>query len=108
MLVYTEHLTAAAFALGCAWSLVNLWILALLVGLILNDPEAHKTRIALAALVKVPALYTAGYLLLLSGVFPVAAVLAGFVWPLFIVFLKAAGRLALGLDTPGRAGVSGK
>jgi hypothetical protein len=108
MLVYAGHQAAAGFALGCAWSLVNLRVLALLVGLILKDPERHKIRVAVAALVKVPALYAAGYLLLLSGVFPVAALLAGFVWPLFIVFLKAAGRLLLGLDNPGRAGVSGK
>lgn len=102
MLVYTDPAAAAAFALGCAWSLVNLRILTLLVRLVLDDPEHHKIRIATVTLIKVPALYAVGYLFLISGVLPVMALLSGFIWPLFVVFLKAAGRLLLGLDNPKR------
>ena len=107
MLVYTSPATAGAFGLGCAWTLVNLQILTLLVPLILKNGERHKTRIAVVTLVKVPVLYAAGYLLLISGVLPVMALLSGFIWPLFVVFLKAGGRLVLGLDNPERGLVRG-
>lgn len=102
MFVYAGHAAAVAFALGCAWSLVNLHVILLLVRLVVNDPENHKIRIAVVMMIKVPALYAAGYFLLTTGYMPVMALLSGFVWPLFVVFLKAGGRLILGLDNPKR------
>jgi hypothetical protein len=107
MLVYTGPATAGAFGLGCAWTLVNLRILTLLVRLILKDGKRQNTRIAIVTLIKIPVLYAAGYLLLKSGVLPVMALLSGFVWPLFVVFLKAGGRLVLGLDNTERGLVRG-
>jgi len=101
MLVYAGPASAAAFGLGAAWTLINLSVLTLLVRIVLDDPERHKVRLAAVVLLKVPALYAVGYLLLVSGLLPVMALLSGFVWPLFVVFLKAAGRLVLGLDAPG-------
>ncbi len=102
MLVYTGAAPAGAFGLGCAWTLVNLRVLTLLVRLILKDGKRQNTRIAIVTLIKIPVLYAAGYLLLKSGVLPVMALLSGFVWPLFVVFLKAGGRLVLGLDNSER------
>ncbi len=102
MFVYASPAAAIAFALGCAWSLVNLHMILVLVRLVVNDPENHKIRIAVVTIIKVPALYTAGYFLLTTGYLPVMALLSGFIWPLFVVFLKAGGRLVLGLDHPNR------
>lgn len=95
---------AGAFLLGCAWSLVNLHLLRVLVRLVVSDPKNHKLRIAAVLVLKAPVLYGAGYLLLQTGWLPVAGLLAGFVWPLSVIALKAAGRLVLGLDHTARAG----
>jgi len=95
---------AGAFLLGCAWSLLNIHLLRVLVRLVTSDPKSHKLRIAAVLVLKVPVLYGAGYLLLQTRQLPVMGLLAGFVWPLSVIALKAAGRLVLGLDQTARAG----
>ena len=96
--VYGGPLPAAAFAAGCAWSLVNIHVIRLLVLFVTGDARRRKLWIAAVLLLKVPVLYGTGYLLL-SAVRPSAPwLLAGFGWPLLVVVLKAAGRLLLGLD----------
>ncbi len=94
---------AVAFLLGCAWSLVNIHVITVLVRLVFSDPEKRKRRIALVMIVKIPALYAAAYLLLEISAIPVVGLLAGFTWPLLVVGLKAAGRLLLGLEDPAGA-----
>ena len=94
---------ALGFISGCAWSLVNIQVLRLLVLQITNDPEKHKLRIAAVLALKVPVLYVIGYVLLKTGRLPAAGLLAGFAWPLAVIVLKAAGRLLLGLDGKRRA-----
>jgi hypothetical protein len=89
---------AAAFAVGCAWSIANVHVIRILVLTVTSDAKRRKLRIAAALFFKVPILYAAGYVLLLTGRFPPAWLLLGFSWPLTVVILKAAGRLVLGLD----------
>jgi len=100
VLVYLGWPFAGAFALGCAWSLVNLYAIRVLVRLALFDPQEHQLQIAAVMFFKIPALYGIGFLLLWCGLFPATGLLAGFGWPLLIVLLKAGGRLLLGLDDP--------
>ena len=95
---------AGAFVLGCAWSLLNIHLLRVLVRLVVDDPKSHNLRVAAILFLKVPVLYGAGYLLLQTGRLPVVGLLAGFAWPLSVITLKAAGRLILGLDQTERAG----
>jgi len=89
---------AAAFAAGCAWSLVNLHVIRLLVLLATGGARGRKLRIAAVLLLKVPVLYGIGYLALSAMRSDAPWLLAGFGWPLLVAVLKAAGRLALGLD----------
>jgi hypothetical protein len=102
LVVYLGPPLAGAFALGCAWSLVNLHVIGVLVRLAVSDPKQHQLHIAAVMFVKIPALYGIGFLLLWCGVFPAVGLLAGFCWPLLVTFLKAGGRLVLGIDNPKR------
>jgi len=95
---YVSLWSAGAFATGCVWSLVNLHVMRLLIGAVVEDPGRHKKRVAVIALIKVPVLYALGFVALRIGVLPVVALLAGFLWPLFVVTLKAMGRMLLRLD----------
>ena len=102
VLVYLGWPFAGAFALGCAWSLINIHVIRVLVRLVLFDPKEHQFQIAAVMIFKIPLLYGIGFLLLWCGWFPAVGLLAGFGWPLLIAFLKAGGRLLLGLDDPKR------
>jgi len=51
---------------------------------------------------KVPVLYAVGFVLLSSGWFPVASLLAGFNWPFVVIVLKVLGRVLLRMDGPHR------
>jgi hypothetical protein len=90
--------SGGAWLLGCGWSLVNIYVISLLVGTMCADPKNHGIRLIAIILIKIPALYTVGYILLKSGYFPVPVLFAGFMWPLSVIVLKALGRLALRLD----------
>jgi hypothetical protein len=94
---------AAAFVAGFAWSLVNIHVIRLLVGLALDHAKSRKLRIAAVLALKVPVLYGAGYLLLAAVELPIAGVLGGFTWPLIVIVLKALGRIVLGLDRGDRS-----
>jgi hypothetical protein len=89
---------AAAFAAGCAWSLVNLHVIRLLIQNALDDRKGRTLRVAAAFVVKIPVLYAGGYLAFRSTWFPVIWLLAGSAWPFAVIVLKAAGRAVLGLD----------
>ncbi len=90
----------AAWVLGCAWSLVNLYFIGLLVDVVLRRAGNNRGRILLAAFVKVPVLYTVGFVLMKTAQLPLVALLVGFSWPLVVIVMKAAGRLVLRLDAP--------
>lgn len=96
--LYLDWASAGGFAVGCAWSLINLHVLRLLIAGVVSDTR-DKRRLTLIVLVKAPVLYAAGFLALQSGWFPVIAMLAGFLWPLFIITLKALGRMVLRIDS---------
>jgi hypothetical protein len=101
--IYAGPAGAGAFLLGCAWSLLNIHLLRILVRLAVNDPKSQKLRIGAVLILKVPVLYGVGYLLIETKWLPVVGLLAGFVWPMTVVTLKAVGRLVLGLDETERA-----
>jgi hypothetical protein len=90
-----------AWLAGIAWSLVNLHFIAELMKLIVTKRKRGYARIALVMAAKFPVLYAAGFLLLKSGMLPVAGLLAGFLWPLFVTTMKALGRVFLKLDEQG-------
>ncbi len=96
--LYFGPRTAGAFALGCAWSLVNLHVLRVLVRLASTDPERYRSKIAAVMFLKVPVLYGVAYLVVRIAGLPLVGFLAGFAWPLSVIALKAGGRLVLGLD----------
>ena len=57
----------------------------------------RKGRVVLIMFVKIPVLYGVGFLLLKSGL-AIPALLAGFIWPLSIIVMKAMGRMVLKMD----------
>jgi hypothetical protein len=94
---YLGFPAGAAWLVGCAWSLVNLYFIGLFVRVMVAD--GRRMRKVLVAFVKVPVLYAIGYLLIRTSYFPLALLLAGFMWPLTVITLKALGRLILRLDS---------
>ena len=89
-----------AWLVGCAWSLVNLIIIRLLIDALYREPQKHQLRVTLIFFLKVPALYAAGFLMLKVAFFPIEFLLAGFVWPLVVMTLKVLGRMILRADAP--------
>ena len=94
---YFGLMPGAAWLAGLGWSLVNLAMIASVMKRVLAD-QRDKRAIVLALAVKFPVLYGAGLLLLAVLHLPVAWLVAGFTWPLFVAVMKAAGRAYLGLD----------
>jgi hypothetical protein len=102
--LYLGPTTGLAWLLGCTWMLLNILATTLLVRLLCADGKRQKLRLAGALLIKLPALYAAGLLLLRNGGLPISGLLAGFLWPLSVITLKALGRFALRMDSaPGPA-----
>jgi hypothetical protein len=97
---YFGFSAGAAWCAGCAWSLVNLYFIGLFVRMLVAD--GRRVRMVLVALVKVPVLYAIGYLLIWTNYLPLELLLAGFMWPLMVITLKALGRLILRLDNRSR------
>ena len=104
--IYEGPAAATAFAAGCAWSLVNLHVIRLLIQYALGDRKGRKLRIAAVFVLKIPVLYAAGYLALRTVWLPVVWLLAGSAWPLAVIVLKAAGRAVLGLDRTDRSRIA--
>ena len=96
--IYIGTSMAMAFVVGCLWALVNIHVIGVLVGLLAQPGPTPRMRVALVTLIKVPVLYFAGYLVLAYTTLPVPALLAGFLWPLSTMVLKALGRLVLRMD----------
>ncbi len=88
-----------AWIAGGAWSLANLAATTSVVRKVVTLEPRDRVTIAKSLAIKFPALYAIGFGILVSGL-PVAWVLAGFAWPLFVAVLKAAGRTYLRLDEP--------
>jgi hypothetical protein len=95
--LYLGLAAGAAWVLGVAWSLVNIYFIGLLVRFAYVDGKKQRLRAALILLVKVPVLYLIGFLLLRSSL-PDFGLLAGFMWPLSVIVLKSVARLILKLD----------
>ncbi len=95
---YMDALTAGAWILGFAWSLVNIYFIAGLVKKLLSRRHENLFKAFLLLAAKFPVLYMAGFILLKTEVFPIPALLAGFFWPFFVIIMKALGRTALKLD----------
>lgn len=93
---YLNMNTALGWLFGGAWSLINIFAIKRLVVLTCQD-NVKRLHVYISAFAKVPVLYAAGFFLLKSGL-PIPALLAGFMWPLSIVVLKASGRMILRMD----------
>jgi hypothetical protein len=100
---YLGFPAGAAWIAGCAWSLVNFYFIGLFVEALCAKDQ--RLRMVLIALVKVPVLYALGFLMIKAGYFPLPLLLAGFMWPLIVITLKALGRLILGLDNKNAAAI---
>ena len=84
--------------IGAAWSLLNIYAITGLTKNIFVPAGKSYVKIALIFLAKFPLLYVAGFMALKCGHFPVTALLAGFIWPFFVMSMKALGRVYLKLD----------
>jgi hypothetical protein len=100
--VYWDIAAGIGWLLGLAWSVVNLYLIGLIVQTMLSRGPIRKLRIALVMIVKLPVLYAVGFVLLSSAWFPIASLLAGFIWPLVVIVLKVLGRAILRMDEPRR------
>jgi hypothetical protein len=100
--VYWDVAAGAGWFLGLSWSLVNLHLIGLIVEAMLSKGPIRRLRTVAVLVLKVPVLYAIGFVLLSTGWFSVASLLAGFIWPLAVILLKALGRIALRMDEPRR------
>jgi hypothetical protein len=87
-----------ACLVGAAWSLVNLHMIGGLIKRIFAPAKKNHWIISLVFFAKFPVLYFVGFLILQNSWFPISALLAGFMWPFFVMTMKALGRLYLRLD----------
>ena len=88
----------AAWVAGVAWSLVNLFFIGEVIKNVITPDDRNLPRILVALLVKFPALYGLGFLLLWIEWLPVIGLVAGFTWPFLVLVMKAVGRAYLRLD----------
>jgi hypothetical protein len=88
----------AGWVVGAAWSLLNILAITGLIESIFVPAGRNYVRIMVVFLIKFPVLYVAGFMVLRSGYFPAAALVAGFSWPFFVMSMKALGRVFLKLD----------
>lgn len=88
----------AGWLIGVAWSLLNMYAITGLIKSIFVPAGKSYLRIGLVFMAKFPVLYVAGFVALVCGYFPVTALLAGFIWPFFVMSMKALGRVYLKMD----------
>lgn len=98
---YLGAKTALGVGAGAVLGVVNLRLVEELVVHWLRPGGARVWRVLLAAALKLALVYGGGWLLLARGYVAPGAVAAGFPAVLFVIFLKALGRLYLS-----RAGVT--
>jgi hypothetical protein len=89
---------AGAWLVAIAWTLVNTFFIGELVKTLLAREGRNPWRAALLLAVKFPVLYALGFIVLRSGWFPLSGILAGFIWPHFVMTMKACGRAVLKLE----------
>ncbi|MCZ6767212.1 MAG: hypothetical protein O7D32_09820 [bacterium] len=88
---YLGFTVGASLALGCLWSLANIFVIEILVKQVTTPGPTNRLRVTLVFLVKVPALYGIGALLLSTGFFSIKGLVLGFSWPLAVIVLKVLG-----------------
>lgn len=97
---YSGTSTGGAWIVGFVWSLINIHLIGELVRNVFTKEKKNRSKITLCFAAKFPLLYSLGFLALNSAIFPALGLLAGFVWPFFVMTMKALGRTLLGLDEP--------
>lgn len=70
-----KFMWVAGLLTGTCWSLVNFWFLFSLLKIALTGQD--KRKLCLILFLKFPVLYTAGFLILISGYFPLLSLLSG-------------------------------
>ena len=86
------------WALGIAWSLLNLHFLSSVIKSVITSEKRDVPQILVALFVKFPVLYVAGFFLLRSAYLSAYGLVAGFTWPFFVILMKGFGRYYLKLD----------
>ncbi len=88
---YLGFTAGASLALGCLWSLANIFVIEILVKQVTTPGPTNRLHVTLVFLVKIPALYGIGALLLSTGFFSIKGLVLGFSWPLAVIVLKVIG-----------------
>lgn len=86
------------FALGLAWSLVNLHFLGNLIKNVITTEDKRTAHVVVAVVLKFPLLYALGFLLITRDWLSIGGLVAGFSWPFAVLVLKAFGRVYLKMD----------
>lgn len=98
---YRDISFATACLVGVAWSLINLHMITGLIQRVFAPAKKNHWMISIVFFAKFPVLYFLGFLVLQNGWLPITGLLAGFLWPFFVMTMKALGRLYLRLDETG-------
>jgi F-type H+-transporting ATPase subunit a len=110
--VYYNPGFAAAMIVGTAWACANLFLLKHLVKAWIRPGKRDTTRALIFVSIKVPVLYTLGYIALRVDALPVLGLLTGFWIPKGVIVLKVLGvmlskRLKSGNHASHRSGRRG-
>ena len=92
---YMGFTVGASFALGCLWSLTSIFLIEILVKQVTKPGPTNRFRVALVFLIKIPALYGVGALLLGTELFSIQGLVLGFSWPLAVIVLKVMAHVLL-------------
>ena len=98
LLYYFGWWPGLAWLSGVVWGGLNLISLTSLVTNTLRTEKIDREKAAIVGIFKFTLLYGAGFALLMIDQFPIQWLLIGAGMPLFILVLKAGGRLLTGAD----------
>jgi hypothetical protein len=90
---YFDWLYSLGVFVGALWGCANLWFIRQVVINYITPDERDTKKLALAAVIKFPVLYGLAFLILYLGWFPVTSFVIGFSLILFVIVMKALGKL---------------
>ena len=92
---------ALGYAIGTLWGILNFWFLKEVVVYTVTLEDRSFKEILWRAVIKFPILYGIGIWILVSGIFSILALTAGFSMVLVVFVLKALGSKLTGKGQPG-------
>lgn len=90
---YLSPACGSGFLLGALWGMLNLLATISLVGAMFGRENVVASRVISLSLLKFPVLYASGFLVIRTGIFPLASLVSGFSLILSVILLKAFGTL---------------